>query len=111
MLKTTNFEIRLDSNLVKTLPEAYAVIRRMSLGENDMMVAYLGIYDNRDLARNHRSVEPIREEKVDFKAVRGNEYEIAYATAKTPYVIKTLDFEDIIKYPFFYGWDDDIVSY
>jgi hypothetical protein len=112
MLKTTNFEVKHGDIVVETLPEAYGIIRRLVVGNNDMACAYIGVYRSKELARNHREVPPIIEKRIDFKSDRtANDRATAYIAAKTPYIEKEHDYEgkpiEVTKYPFFYGWDND----
>lgn len=111
MLKTTNFEVKHGDIVVETLPEAYGIIRRLVVGNNDMACAYIGIYRSKELARNHREVPPIIEKRIDFKSDRTtNDRVTAYIAAKTSYIEKELEgnkFVEVTKYPFFYGWEDE----
>lgn len=114
MLKTTNYEVKHDNIVVETIPEAYGIIRRLVVGNNDMAVAYIGVYRSKELARNHRTVPPVIEQRIDFKSDRTvNDRVTAYEKATTPYTTKevneeTHEIEEVTKYPFFYGWEDDI---
>ena len=92
MLKTTNYEVKHNGIVVETIPEAYGIIRRISVGSNDMAVAYIGVYRSKDLARNHREVPPIIEKRIDFKSDRTkNDRETAYQKATTSYTAKKLN--------------------
>lgn len=111
MLKTTNFEVKHGDIVVETLPEAYAIIRSLVVGNNDMARAYIGVYRSKELARNHREVPPVIEKRIDFKSDRTvNDRVTAYNSAKTPYIEKEYNegkFIEVTKYPFFYGWEDE----
>ena len=111
-LKTTNFEAK---KMGEVLPEAYAIIRKIVTGENGQGVATIGVHRTRELASNP-NIKPFHEEKIYFTVVRNvNDRETVYKKATTPY--KSVEpneeigkDEEVIKYPFFYGWENDIIS-
>lgn len=114
MLKTTNYEVKHNGVVTEVIPEAYAIIRRLVVGENDMAVAYIGVYRSKDLARNHREIPPIIEKRIDFKSDRNaNDRETAYSVAKTKLVQRkfnpiTKTVEEVVVDDRFFGWKDDI---
>lgn len=114
MLKTKNYEVKHNGIVIETIPEAYAIIRRFAFGENDMAVAYIGVYRSKDIARNHREVPPIIEKRIDFKIDRtANDRVTAYNIAKTKLVRKefnrkTKTFEDVVVDERFFGWENDM---
>jgi hypothetical protein len=113
MLKTTNYEVKHNGVVVETIPEAYAIIRRLVVGENDMAVAYIGVYRSKDLARNHREIPPIIEKRIDFKSDRtANDRKTAYSIAKTKLTHKefnrdTKPGDEVVVDDRFFGWEDE----
>ncbi len=109
-LKTTNYYVE---SMKEILPEAYAVIRTISIGENDMGVATIGIHRNRELVLDP-SVKPYETKKIYFKSDRKiHDRETIYKKATQPYTEKSFDentgeIVDVVKYPPFYGWLNDI---
>ncbi len=109
-LKTNNYYVE---TMGETLPEAYAVIRTISIGENDMGVATIGIHRTRELVLNSK-IKPFEEKKVYFKSNRNvHDRTTIYKKATEPYIVKEADentgeLVDVVKYPDFYGWDNDI---
>lgn len=109
-LKISNYEVK---SMGVTLPTAYAVIRDITV-KGEMGVATFAIHSNRELAIDS-TIRPYHTENVHFKVERNvNDRVTAYNKAITPYVEKqynneTGELEDITKYPFFYGWEKDIV--
>ena len=115
MLKTKNYEVKHNGIVVETIPEAYAIIRRLVVGENDMACAYLGVYRSKDLARNYRTIPPIIEKRIDFKVVdrSANDRETAYNIAKTKEIQRefnhsTKTVEEVVVDDRFFGWEDEI---
>ena len=114
MLKTKNYEVKHNGIVVEIIPEAYAIIRRLVVGENDMAVAYIGVYRSKDLARNNRTVPPVIEKRIDFKSDRtANDRETAYSISKTKLIqrkfnplTKTVD--EIVVDERFFGWENEI---
>jgi hypothetical protein len=113
MLKTTNYEVKQNGVVTEVIPEAYGIIRRLVVGENDMAVTYIGVYRSKDLARNHREVPPIVEKRIDFKSDRNaNDRETAYGIAKTKLVERKFNHEtktvdEVIVDDRFFGWEDE----
>ena len=111
-LKRTNYYVE---SMKETLPEAYAAIRTIAIGENDMGVATIGIHRTRELVLDPK-VKPYEIKKIYFKSDRGtHDRETIYAVAPQPYKQKEKDYEtneivEVEKYPLFYGWEDDIVK-
>lgn len=109
-LKINNYEVK---SMNVTLPTAYAVIRDITV-KGEMGVATFAIHESRELAINS-TIRPYHTENVHFKVERNvNDRVTAYAKATTPYVEKqyndeTGKLEEVTKYPFFYGWGNDIV--
>ena len=115
MLKTTNYEIKHNGIVIETIPEAYAIIRRFRLEENDMAVAYIGVYRSKDLARNYRTIPPVVEKPIHFKVVdrSANDRETAYNIAKTKEIQRkfnhsTKTVEEVVVDDRFFGWEDEI---
>lgn len=99
----------------ETLAEAYAVVRSFSVGENGLGSAIIGIEKTRERAID-KDIKPMVEVPINFVSPRdGKDREAIYKTATTPYKVTDYNFETHkheekeVK-PFFYGWDNDIVS-
>lgn len=110
-LKTTNFYLE---ERKETLPEAYALIRSISVDKTGHGVAIVAIDRSRDLAKD-ASVRPLAEIEVHFITNRKNDREVVYKKISTPYMVKkfnkeTKKVEEVEVYPMFYGWDNDIVE-
>ena len=111
-LKTTNYFVK---EMQETLPQAYAVIRSLKVEPNGQGVSVIGIHRTRELALNP-NVKPFHEEKIYFTANRTvNDRNTVYNKATTPYTAKEFNEEtgkpeEVTKYPFFYGWENDIQS-
>lgn len=111
-LKTTNYYAE---SMKETLPEAYAAIRTITIGENDMGVAVMGIHRTRELVLDPLT-KPFETKKIYFKSDRNvHDRETVYKKATETYTVKEMDPEthelvDVIKYPDFYGWENDIIE-
>lgn len=111
-LKTTNFEAK---KMGEILPEAYAIIRSTVVNSNGQGVATIGVHRTRELASNP-NITPYHEEKIYFTVNRNvNDRETVYKKATTPYMTKEFNpetnmVEDKEVKPFFYGWENDIIS-
>ena len=111
-LKTTNYYAE---SMKETLPEAYAAIRSISIGENDMGTAIMGIHRTRELVLDPNT-KPFETKRIYFKSDRKvHDRTTIYKTATQPYYEKEIDPEthelvDVEKYPEFYGWENDIVE-
>ncbi len=109
-LKTTNFYVK---SMKETLPQANAVIRSLVVEPNGQGVAVIGIHRTRELALDPMA-KPFHEEKIYFTANRNvNDRATVYKKATEPYKVKDIDREtgeivEVEKYPFFYGWENDI---
>ena len=105
-LKISNYKVK---SMGVTLPTAYAVIRNITVnGENG--VATFAIHQSRELAID-TTIRPYHTENIHFKVDRNvNDRVTAYSVATEPYVEKEGKEEEVTKYPFFYGWQNDIVD-
>ena len=112
VLKTTNYYVE---SMKETLPEAYAAIRTITIGENDMGVAVIGIHRTRELVLDPLT-KPFESKRIHFKSDRNiHDRETIYKTATEAYIEKEIDPEtneiiDVEKYPDFYGWENDIIT-
>jgi hypothetical protein len=106
-LKKKNYEIK---NLGITLPEAYALVKNISMTRNNGF-ADIVIQSSRENAIKLAPLETIR---VRFKAnVEENPVSLAYAKAKEKGVTEIYDeesgeFTTIEQPAIFDGWEDDI---
>ncbi len=103
-LKISNYKVQC---MGVTLPTAYAVIRNITVnGENG--VAAFAIHQSRELAID-TTIRPYHMENIHFKVDRNvNDRVTAYRVATAPYTEKEGK-EEVTKYPFFYGWENDII--
>lgn len=105
-LKKTNFEVK---ELGITLPEAVAIAQV----DTKMGVATFNIGASRELALQGKVVKQV---KVYMTFDRNqNPYVQAYKKATTPEIVNQFNpesgsEEEIEVKPFFYGWEDDIVT-
>lgn len=105
-LKKTNFEVK---ELGITLPEAIAIAQV----DTKMGVATFNIATSRELALQGKVVKQV---KMYMQFDRNqNPYVQAYKKATTPEMVKELNpetglEEEVEVKPFFYGWEDDIIT-
>lgn len=98
-----------------TFATAYAVVREFTPYVNGQMVVKIGIHDDREACMDINT-KPMFEVVVRGKYDRTkNAFEEAYRIATEPYTVpkpneETHEIEQETKYPFFYGWENDIVS-
>ena len=106
-LKINNYKVK---NRGITLPEAYAIINRLTVSGNSGYAEFY-IQSSRD---NSLKLQPIDTVRVDFKVNRNESpYITAYRQAKAQkeirkYNAEKKEFETVIENAPFYGWEDDI---
>jgi hypothetical protein len=111
-LKTNNYFIK---SMQENLSEAYAIVRSYDVDRAGNGNAIIAVHRTRDLAINP-DVTPFETQYITFISDRTtSDRETIYKTITQPYTEKefnpdTGEYEDVTKYPLFYGWENDIVN-